>query len=199
MIIKIKPHSGYCTGFENPILFLFFVCGDSFLFFRLCAGLVELLEGFHGGGSFSCKLRGLHGLLRSRIDCLSGKLSLVTRIGSTCGFCSLRLCGEASLPASSLSASSLCLHGELDLVVCIDLCHHLSDSVGAHALLDIFEVFLRRDTADECLGVLDLHADLRDNDVDDKRATSVPRNTYAPKPTEPLKISGKNFARSLES
>ena len=29
-------------------------------------------------------------------------------------------------------------------------------------------------------------------------ATSVPRNTYAPKPTEPLKTSGKNFARSFE-
>ena len=33
----------------------------------------------------------------------------------------------------------------------------------------IFEVFLRRDTADKCLGVFDLYADLRDNDVDDKQ------------------------------
>ena len=41
--------------------------------------------------------------------------------------------------------------------------------MGAHALLDIFEVFLRRDTADECLSVLDLYADLRDNDVDDEQ------------------------------
>ena len=42
--------------------------------------------------------------------------------------------------------------------------------MGAHALLDIFEVFLRRDTADERLGVLDLHADLRDDYVDDEQS-----------------------------
>ena len=93
----------------------------------------------------------------------------VTRIGSTCGFCSLRLCGELLCLCFELVGLFLCFHGELDLVVRVDLCHHLSDSVGAHALLDIFEVFLRRDTADECLGVLDLYADLRDNDVDDKQ------------------------------
>lgn len=73
---------------------LFLVCGDSLFLLGVRAGLVELLEGFHGGGSLSCEIRGLHGLLRGGIDCLGGELSLVTRIGIACGFGGLCLCGE---------------------------------------------------------------------------------------------------------
>ena len=93
----------------------------------------------------------------------------MTRIGIACGFGGLCLCGELVGFRFELFGLLLRLHSELDLVVRVDFRHHLSDSAGAHALLDILKVLIGRNTSDERLGVFDLNADFGDDDVDDEQ------------------------------